>query len=109
MLEPVAGQTRQPVVGVDRVGAALAPQVAGHAVGELVDDLGQVFLGQLGWPGIDVHDPETGLDVDHLGQVVGPPAHVDLGTHTGLGQRGDELPHVDVHAAGVAAAGLGQR
>ncbi len=108
VLEPMAGQARQPVVGVDGVGAALAAQVAGHAVGELVDDLGELFLGQVGRTGLHVHDPEAGLDVDHLGEVVGPAPHVDLGAHAGLGQRGDQLAHVHVHAAGVAAARLGQ-
>ena len=46
VLEPVAGDARQPVVGVDRVDVAVGRRVGEHAVGELVDDLGQLLLGQ---------------------------------------------------------------
>ena len=109
VLEPVAGHARQPVVGVDGVDVVRAPQVGEHAVGELVDDFGQLLLGQVGRTGVDVDDPEAGLDVDDVGQVVAPAAHVHRAGDAGLGQRRHELAHVDVHAPAVARAGLGQR
>jgi hypothetical protein len=42
------------------------------------------------------------------GQVVGPGAGEHVAGHTGPGQRGGELAHVDVHAPAVPGAGLGQ-
>ena len=109
MLQPVAGQPRQPVVGVDRVRVGLGPQVLAHPVGVLLDDLGELLLHQVGWPGGHVHHLEAGLDLDHVGQVVAPPPHVHARPHTGLGQRGHELTDVDVHAPAVAGARLGER
>ena len=45
VLEAVTGHSRQPVVGVDGVGPAVAHQMTGHAVGVLVDVVGQLLLG----------------------------------------------------------------
>ena len=39
------------------------------AVGELVDDVGQLLLGQVDGPGVDVDHPEPRLDLDDLGRV----------------------------------------
>ena len=109
VLEAVPGDARQPVVGVQGVDAAAGPDVGEHAVGELVDQLGERLLGDVGGAGGDVHDPEPGLDVDDVGQLVVPAADVDRAGHAGLGERGRQLAHVDVHAAGVARARLGER
>ena len=109
VLEPVAGHARQPVVGVDDIDAAAAVDVVHDAVGELVDDAGQLLLGQVGRAGVDVHDPEARLDRDLVGQVVAPPAHVRRAVDARLRQRRHQLAHVDVHAAAVAGARLGER
>ena len=53
--------------------------------------------------------PEAGLDLDHGRQVGRPGPGEDVAGHAGAGQRGGQLAHVDVHAAAVARAGLGQR
>ena len=45
-----------------------ASSSAEHAVGELVDDVEEVLLGEVGRAGVDVHDPQAGLDVDDLGR-----------------------------------------
>ena len=68
VLEAVAGHARQPVVGVEGVDVAERPQVVAHAVGELVDDVGQLLLGEVGRAGLDVDDPEARLDLDDLGR-----------------------------------------
>ena len=76
MLDHVARQAREPVVGVDgRVGQVAARVAAGHGRGghtlehpggELVDDGGEGLLGQrLERAGRDVVDAQAGLDVDH--------------------------------------------
>ena len=41
----------------------------GDAVGELVDDVGQLLLGEVDRAGVDVDHPEPGLDLDDLGHV----------------------------------------
>ena len=105
MLEPVAGDARQPVVGVERVDVADGQQVGAHAVGELVDDVGQLLLGEVSGSRLDVDDPEPGLDLDELGRGVVPPAREHVGGDAGLGQGGHQLADVDVHAPAVALPG----
>ena len=56
---------------VDAHQVVAGDEVVEHAAGELVDHLGQRLLGQVGGPGGYVHHPEAGLDLDHVGQVVG--------------------------------------
>ena len=109
VLDGVAGHPREPVVGVDGVDVAHRLDVGQHRRGVLVDDVGQRLLGKLGRTGVDVDDPESGLDVDHVGQPVLPPPHVHHAADTGLGQRADQLPHIDVHPTAVARAGLDER
>ena len=109
VLEAVAGHARQPVVGVEGVDVTEALEVTAHPVGEGVDHLRELLLGEVGRTGLDVHHPEPGLDLDHLGRVGVPAPHEHVGLHAGLGQGGHELAHVDVHAPAVALAGLGER
>ena len=59
VLEAVAGHAREPVVGVEGVDVAEVLEVGGDAVGELVDDVGELLLGQVDRPGVDVDDPEA--------------------------------------------------
>ena len=66
MLELVAGHARQPVVGVEGIDVAELLEVLGHALGELVDDVGQLLLGQVEGTGLDVDHPEAGLHLDHV-------------------------------------------
>ena len=84
-------------------------EVGGDPVGELLDVVLEILLGQIGRAGRHVDHVEPGLDRHPLGEIVGPAPHVDPADDAGLGQRRDELPHVDVHAPTVADAGLGQR
>jgi hypothetical protein len=60
-------------------------------------------------PGLDVHDAETGLDLDHrhLLRVLG--TRVDVARDTGARERRRERAHVDVHAPTVARARLRER
>ena len=53
-----------------------------HAVGELVDDVEEVLLGEVGRPGGDVHDPQAGLDVDDLRQARASVRRVKTSTST---------------------------
>ena len=108
VLEVVGRNRGQPVVGVQRLDRGRG-QVGSHAVAELSDDRREVLLGQLGRAGGDVHHLEARFDPHAVGKVVGPAAHVDPHVDAGLGQRGRQLTHVDVHAAGVAGAGLRER
>ncbi len=107
VLEPVTGHAREPVVGVDGVEGARA-EVGEDALGELVDGAGQVLLREVDGPSGDVDDPHARLDVHDLGQVWcrGPGEDVDGDAR--LRERRSQLAHVDVHAAAVALAWLGQ-
>ena len=109
VLEPVPGQARQPVVGVDDVGAAWSPRgrratlsansstVSGSAsFGGRAD---RRRCGRTRNPGSTATS----------GQAVAPRAHVHRAIDARLGQRRDELAHVHVHAAAVAGARLGER
>ena len=119
VLDHVARQPRQPVVGVHRgVGHAAAVVVAGRRRGghpledpgrELVDDAGQGLLGHdAERAGRHVVHAQPGLDVDDRGELVGPGPGEDVTGDPGAGQCRGQLPHVDVHAAAVAGARLGQ-
>ena len=109
VLDAMPGHPREPVVGVDQVGAPVGLQVIGHADRELPDDVEEALLGEVGPAGVDVHHAEPGLD-DHLvREIVRPAAHVGRGVDARLGQRRGQLAHVDVHPAAVAHARLGQR
>ena len=103
VLDHVAGEARQPVVGVHRgVGQLAGPGHAlEHAHGELVDHGGEGLLGQdLERPGRDVVDPQPGLDVDHGRQIGRPRPGEHVTGHVGAGEtRDSQLPHVDVSAA----------
>ena len=120
VLDHVAGQPRQPVVGVHRgVGQAAVPsppdigaaaiRSSTPAVNSL-DHRGQGLLGQdVERAGRDVVDPQARLDVDDGGEVGRPGPGEDVAGDAGAGQGGRQLAHVDVHAAAVTRAGLGQR
>ena len=94
---------------MERVDVAEVLEVGGDPVGEGVDDVGELLLGQVDRPGVDVDDPEPRLDVDDVGRVEVGAAGEHVGLHARLGEGRHELPHVDVHAAAVALAGLGER
>ena len=116
VLYDVPRQAGQPVVGVDggvgQVGAALRP-ARGHGLehpsGELVHHRRQGLLGDgVARPGGHVVHPQPRLEVDHGRQVPGPGSCEDVASDAAAGQRGGELAHIDVHAAAVARARLGQ-
>ena len=79
-----------------------------HAVGEDVDELGQLLLRHVERSGLDVHDGVPGLD-QHL---AGKPGSVGAGVRgaldPGLRERRRDLAHVDVHAATVPRTWLDQ-
>ena len=117
VLDQVPGDAAQPVVGVHGVeGEVLGgPEALGGAhaledpVGELLDHRGQRLFGhRRGRAGRDVVDAEAGLDVHGGGKVVGPGPGEHVTLDPGPGQRGRELADVDVHAAAVPGARLGQ-
>ena len=119
VLDAVAGDARQPVVGVDGVEASLLVRRRGpagarhherqHVVGELVDDVGQRLLGHGGErSGGDVVDPQARLDGLGGRERLRPRPGVDVALHPGAGQRRGQFPHVDVHSPAVPGAGLGQ-
>ena len=95
---------------MDEVGPEGAFELEADAGGELVDVLDQVVDRQRGpRAGVDVVDPEAGLDRDHARQALPPGPGVDVAVDAGPGQGAAQLADVDVHAATVAGAGLGQR
>jgi hypothetical protein len=94
---------------VQQVDALRPFDVSQDTVGELVDDLGQCVLVERWRSGVDMHDAEAGFDVGDRRQVSGGATGVDDAVDPRLGERGDELAHVDVHAAPVARPGLGER
>ena len=109
VLEAVPGESAQPVVGVDGVGAAVRLDVGGHLVGEGLDVVAQLLAAQdARGSGVQVVHPETRLH-DLRGALlarVAPREDVDLVTLASEGAR--ELAHVDVHAPAVAGPGLRQ-
>ncbi len=117
VLDGVAGDAAQPVVGVHGVegevliGAEALRRVHAleHAVGELLDHPGKHLLGDgCRRAGGDVVDTEPGLDAEGGGKVVRPRPGEDIADHPGPGQGRRELADVDVHAAAVPRSGLGQ-
>ncbi len=108
VLELVAGHARQPVVRVDRVDVAVVEQPELDSLGEVIDDLGQRFFGQIDGSGFDMRNTEARLDVDGLGQIIGPLACVDGGFDTCLGQCAAEFTDIHVHAATITRPRLGE-
>jgi hypothetical protein len=108
MLQSVTDHPREPVVGMERLRSAVATQMPRHSVAELVEDRGEVLLGQVRRAGIDMHDPESGFDVDDLGEVIGGATDVDLGANAGLRECAHEFAHVHVHPPGITGSRLGQ-
>ncbi len=109
VLEAVPGETREPVVRVDDVGAVTALEVVAHPIGERVDGLGQGLLREVGRADVDVTHAEPRLDRDLTGEAIAPRAHVDGAVDSGLGERGYQLAHVHVHPAGISDTGLDKR
>ena len=119
MLDYVARQPRQPVVGVHRgvgqpaarvgAGPGRARHASEHPGRELLDHAGQGLLGQaLEGARRHVVHPQAGLHVDHLGEVGRPGPGEHVAGDAGAGECRRQLADVDVHAATVARAGLGQ-
>jgi hypothetical protein len=109
VLEGVAGDAREPVVGVEDVGPALARQPVEHTVGEPFDQLGQLLFGHQGLgAGPHVVDAQAGLDLDGLGQAPPPGTGVHVAVDARPGQGRGQLPDVHVHAATVTRSGLGE-
>ena len=71
MLQAMTNDARQPVVGVNRVGAAVASKVSRDTFAKLIEDLRQVFFRKIKRAGIDVHDTKAGFDIDELGLIFG--------------------------------------
>ncbi len=114
VLQDMARQARQPVVGMNGVGldpvGRQPPQALPDPGGELLDHRGQQLLGHGGErPRGHMMDPETGLH-RHRRRLAGIPRPGEhLAGHPGTGQGRGQLAHVHVHAASVAGARLGQR
>jgi hypothetical protein len=109
VLEAVSGDPAQPVVAVDHVDAARLRDVVPHAVGEDVDELGQLLLGHVVRAGLDVGDRVARFDEDLVRQTRPVGARVRRALDAGLGERRRDLAHIDVHAATVPRTWLHQR
>jgi hypothetical protein len=109
VLERVADDAAQPVVGVDHVGAFVPSQPVEHAVAELVGDLRERFLGEVVRPCRDVDHAVAGFDEDLVGKAVSVGAGERGGLDTRLRQGRAEFADVHVHPAAVACARLQQR
>ncbi len=120
VLDAVAGDARQPVVGVHGIEAGLVVQRRVHArtrghegqdvVGELVDDGGKLLFGH-GAQGACRHVVDTQPRLHGHGgrQLVRPRPGIDVALDAGTSQGGGKLPNVDVHPPAVTGPGLGQR
>ena len=115
VLDHVARQPRQPVVGVHRGVGQLAglparrPCVRARPAVNSSTTAGRDSLGRtLERAGGNMVHPQARLDVDHGRQIGRPGPGEHVAGHVGAGQGRGQLPHVDVHAAAVARAGLGQ-
>ena len=110
--DQIAGLPGQPVVRVHDVVEA-GPTGGGHpqyAGGERAQLAGQVLLVQaLEGSGDHVPHQHSGLGLDHRRQVRRGGPGEDLHLDAAGGQPARGLGDVDVQAAGVAGAGLGQR
>jgi hypothetical protein len=71
MLQAVTNNSGQPVVGVNRVGAAVASEVPRDTFAKFIENLRQVFFCKIKRAGIDVHDSKAGFDIDELGLIFG--------------------------------------
>jgi hypothetical protein len=71
MLEAVTNDARQPVVGVDRVGPAVASKVPSDTIAKFIKDLRQVFFREIKWAGIDVHHTKARFHIDEIGLIFG--------------------------------------
>jgi hypothetical protein len=71
MLEAVTNDARKPVVGVNRVGPAVASKVPSDTIAKFIKDLRQVFFREVKRAGIDMHDTKAGFDIDELGLIFG--------------------------------------
>jgi hypothetical protein len=99
MLQAVTNNSGQPVVGVNRVGAAIASKKSRDTIAKFIKDLRQVFFREIKWAGIDVHDTKAGFHIDELGLIFSRSPRVDLGLHARLRERADEFAHVHIHPA----------
>jgi hypothetical protein len=78
-------------------------------VGELRDVVGETFaIERGGWPGRDVVDSKTGLDVYRVALLGVIPAGIDVDVVSEPSQGAREFADVDVHSPAVTRAGLGQ-
>ena len=109
VLEPMADDPAQPVVGVDDIGLLVLVDPVEHAGAERVGDVGERLLRQVVRTRLDVHDAMTGLDEDLARQ----PGTIGAGERRAvdprLGEGRHRLADVDVHASTVAGTGLEQR
>ena len=110
VLQAVAGDARQPVVGVEGVDVAQLLEVLAHAVGEVVDDVRAAapWRGR-GGPASTWTTRNPGSTSTTSGDVGVPAAGEHVGLHARLGQGRHQLADVDVHAPAVALPGLGER
>ena len=110
VLEPVTGQTTQPVIRVDGVGGPVTAKERRDRVGELRDVIRQALtIKRGGRPGRDVVDAKTGLHVHRVAHRGVVATGIDVHVVPEAGQGAREFADVDVHAPAVARSGLGQR
>ena len=84
-------------------------EVIPDTIGKFVDDSWQLLLCQVDRTGVDMHHLEAGFD-GHTGRKIPVPAtDIDRCVRAAVRKGSSKLAHIDVHAAGIAAAWLHQR
>ena len=64
----MAGKSREPVVGMDEIGSAVATDVPRNSVGEVVHDTEQLVLRHVRRASVDVDDTMVRLHLNDIGQ-----------------------------------------
>ena len=108
VLDAVADETAEPVVGVQHVGGRVVLEMIDHGITELGDHRRQLLLGKVVRTRRNVDDAMARLDLHDVGKARSRGPRVCRALHARLRERRNELAHVHVHAATVARTRLGQ-
>ena len=109
VLELMPRQPRKPIVGVNHLGTGVRANMVAHRIGELGNDVDQLFFWQVDITSPHMHESMVWLDFHDVGQAALPRTCVGGALHTETRQRRGEFAHIHIHAAAITDAGLGQR
>jgi hypothetical protein len=108
VLDLVTCDARQPIVGVDDVGATRPFDVVEDSFSEGVDNTGQQLFAQLGVASIDMYNAYAGFDLHLRWEITMPAPYINRAINVAVSKRSDQLAHVHVHPTRVTFAGLGK-